>query len=803
MFVPPDAHEPTEPTLEQNLKNTAESRAARITAGPERLAFVLLVVSGVVCLFQAASTIRRLTSATTVVEVGLQNALLTCHGERIAGVVNQHLPPYRLQWDGQPPRVTLVRKPDGRVVAAQVLSLASLYANRNAVVWTPRDGYKLTEDRCEFVLAVQSCGDKQHNLALRFEVPPSRAGLFLWGFAAAALFAISLIVHIANGIAQASPSQTVTMILLAARRTAFVLLSVTAFVILFPGPPWLSGDTDAASIHSFAAATDHPEAFRRDALLGDPSNFTYYTPLYVMLARAANAAGLPYETSRALLGAIATWIGLTAYNRLFSLLAGSRLVGFIASLAVWLLSAGYPPNEHWAFPMGLPRAVFAALMPVVLLLTLRVRHRPGLWWQPAAASGLLFNVHPASSPALTAAILAGLILVPSASIREKVRGAVVATLAAIVTMAPFALFYATRRVAYAGQGEHLVGELAKIMPAFAPREFFRASLHMILFTPRYWLLCAGLCALALWCRTRPAVRVFLGMLLGFALVAFVMPTIDWSLADRFGRMPSQIGLIRNIRYIDVVLMTTVVLAARYLPHRTTTSPLILRVTCKRGPKQLLDGRFLLSTTQLRACAVILACFFLTFTTTLRSVIVGLEESTRALSGHPSEVPAARLELLYALRSLRGNDQRALVPFDLDFVREYGVPLALTWKDPDTLSWTHPLEMIKSQRLLDRANTILAGPVTGSRIEELANLMKAEIIVIERWRAAPDLQDDPRLLFANSRYLAFASAPGSSSFLQPTHQARLRWPGAGARDAGVTRPPGVAAVPLWIEAGGDA
>jgi hypothetical protein len=393
------------------------------------------------------------------------------------------------------------------------------------------------------------------------------------------------------------------------------------------------------------------------------------------------------------------------------------------------------------------------------LATLRVRNTPGRWWLPAAASGLLFNVHPASSPALTGAILAGLMLVPSVGIRDKVRSLAAAAAAAILTMAPFALLYATRRAGYRAQGENLVAELSKVMPDFAPREFLRASLHMVLVTPRYWVLGAGLCALAAWCWTRPAVRLFFGMLLGFVAVAFVMPIVHWTLAGRCGWMPSQIGLIRNIRYIDVVLMATIALAARYLPHRRPADPWISRVTTMRRSRQLVDARWRLSTRQLGTCAVIVACFCATFTTTLRSVMIGLAESTRALGGHPSEVPAARLELLDALRSLRTGDQRAMVPFDLDFVREYRVPLALTWKDPDTLSWTHPLEMIKSKRLLDRADMILAGMVNRPQIEQLANLMAADIIVIERRRASPELLGDAGLLFANSRYLVFAGAPG--------------------------------------------
>ncbi len=66
----------------------------------------------------------------------------------------------------------------------------------------------------------------------------------------------------------------------------FALFAIFFFVDRFRGvTPFAFLDGDAANIASFVAATDHPELFAGDEVLGNPQHFKYYRTIHIPLLR--------------------------------------------------------------------------------------------------------------------------------------------------------------------------------------------------------------------------------------------------------------------------------------------------------------------------------------------------------------------------------------------------------------------------------------------------------------------------------------------------------------------------------------
>jgi len=132
--------------------------------------------------------------------------------------------------------------------------------------------------------------------------------------------------------------------------------------------------------------------------------------------------------------------------------------------------------------------------------------------------------------------------------------------AALAIMFPYVMIYAGK---YSGT---VVADPALTSQAFEvarqrfapgylePLIFYRDLALYLALTPRYWL---GIIALVMLCRYRRgtlATRVSVGMTLGFVIVTCLIPTLDVIISSRMGRLPFQIDLIRNLRYLDVWLL---------------------------------------------------------------------------------------------------------------------------------------------------------------------------------------------------------------------------------------------------------
>jgi hypothetical protein len=127
-------------------------------------------------------------------------------------------------------------------------------------------------------------------------------------------------------------------------------------------------------------------------------------------------------------------------------------------------------------------------------------------------------------------------------------------------------------------------------------------------------------------------------------------------------------------------------------------------------------------------------------------------SRAILLGRWRAVPSARLEVLWAVESFRKANETVSAARDLDFFRQLGIPLAYTWKDPETLSYAAGGELVRARRVVGRVEALLEPPVDPGDARAIHAETGADLLVIERWRTSLALRESPSRLFLNDRYI---------------------------------------------------
>ena len=328
--------------------------------------------------------------------------------------------------------------------------------------------------------------------------------------------------------------------------------------------PYLFLDADAAKLASWAAALDHPDAFTGDSSLGDTSDFRYYFTIHLPLLRGLTRLTGHYGASFGALLWPALCVQLIAFYVLGRSVCASRYFGVLFALVT------FPPVslnlwETWGVMLdALPRILFQALLPFVLVGVLASLRHPARWPIFLAALGLLMYVHPVSTPAWAFAVWLGLWLChpPSWSGTRRVLTMFGLGLVFLAVAGLFLWIYLT-------QHEHGVSEeipvekVREISGALLPPEYFDAPLALRQFVALAWgplgvlWVAAALGAAAVW-RLRPASRralaVVFAWIAGIAIVSFAIPWATQTLERALGMAPVDILLSRNLRYFVPVAM---------------------------------------------------------------------------------------------------------------------------------------------------------------------------------------------------------------------------------------------------------
>jgi hypothetical protein len=722
--------------------------AAPASQLPNRLRWLSVLILGLtlVCGVLAAVEFRALRHI-ILVDVPLSQAELTQQPDSICGQFRTGLPKFRLRWDGEPPRAWLADRQTGEALAPPLLLESSLSLNSRGVLWRKEGDCRFAVDRATY----ETIGS---DLILRVEKIGSRSTFYSWSLATLICGLIAFICR------QQARIHSVRLPLRAAahwnetRSMAFVLLSLASVLVFFPGHPVAHMSGDPANIHSFAAALESPDEMAGDAVLSDTRNFKWYTPLYVKVVQAFGWMGFHYSTSRAFLALVSSLAGLFGYYHLFRIISRSAAFACVATLGLWFLKAHYPPNENWGPMLVLPRTVYGALMPWVAVLALRLMSRPQWWWLPAAASGLLFYVHPVSSPAITGTILMGFVFGGPGKWWTRLAWGTLGGAAAVAIMFPYVMIYAGK---YSGT---VVPDAAVTAQAFEiarqrfapgylePLVFYRDLAVYFACNPRYWM---GIAAMVLLCRYRRGTlttRVSIGMTLGFVIVTCLIPTLDVIVSSRMGRLPFQIDLIRNLRYLDVWLLAIIAAALREVnrPDWGRAWALQFRVAMTKflNPREI-------SWRLVPAAAVVWTLVFYVPSaarSTYRLVEFSYDNLT-ILVGQPYGEMAQEMEAFRAVKTMRRPNEVVGGSFHM---RQMHIPVAYNNKDLGVLAYSSPADLVAAKNVLRQSADRMVWPLDQSAAIDQAAILNAEILLLSRDEITPGLAQSDRVLFQNASHI---------------------------------------------------
>lgn len=693
-----------------------------MTAAPRAVLTTALVVAVVVAAVVAVASLKAI-SEPALVDVSVPASALRVDGELVRGEVRDGLPPYALHWDGQPPSAVLVDAERGTVLAAAAFSEQSLTGQRNAVRFTDGD--------VRFVLDGRRWTPRRPALLLRVEAVRPRTRYHA-AAAAVVILILTLLGSFAAGRLAASPAADRKRLATRfAESAVFLCIAAAVFAAIYPGVPVRVAEvTDEANINSFAAALDHPERFTRDALLSDATQFSWYTPRYIDLIRAARALGFHYETANAFIALAIALLMLFGFRRLFATVSGSAAFGFAAALWLALMDTQPPPSDTWSILAVLPRMLFTAFAPWVLLLAIRVAPSSRRWWIACGVAGLLLHVHPVSAPSLLGALLVGFVVASDEPLMARASGAALGVAAAAVTMLPYIIVYAARYQqavdvdpAVTARAMQIVqGEFARFSPAHVLRDVFD---HRV-FTLRIFLdlLAAVLLFRHPLDRSR---KFFFGLLAGCLLVSLGVPLADNAMAWYLGRRPFQYEIVRGIRFLDVFLVGALALGVRDW----------------RGSRR--TGQWLVIAASL--CAAL--SFGSGWLLTARAIAGRARLSWRILNGRPDALSGAAQEAIRAAQALRGADDRMIGPVGL---RQFDVPLGWVWKDVGVLSYSRSGALLDSADTVARARPLLEASITDASLTRLATLYGAQLLFVGRDHLDPALARSPRVLFENRVYV---------------------------------------------------
>jgi hypothetical protein len=644
-------------------------------------------------------------TASSVITIAIPASAIAVDDLAVRASVTDGVPEYQLHWDGQPPSAVLIDTEHDVVVAATAFSDESFDHNRSAVRFVPGEA-RIKLDARRWTPGTP--------LALRVEAVRARTWFHL--FAVATVLCAAVIVLLMR---------------VRASDAAILLVAAAVFAAFYPGSPIrISDSSDEANINSFAAALDHPEWFTHDRLLSDPSNFSWYIPAYIAIVRAVGALGFHYQTAYAFLAAAIAALLLFGLRRLFTEVSGSARFGVAAAFALALMhDQQIPAGEEWMLVSALPRALFTALLPWVLVLAIRVKAAPRRWWLATLAAGALAHLYPLSAPVLIGALLVAFVVASDKPLPARAGGAAIAASAAIVALLPYILIYTERYASATGSDPAVAARArdlallgyAHLQPSAVVRQLFEHRVTSLRIFVDVFVL-----ALVVRQGFDRQVRFLVGLAIGFVLVAFALPIIDLAIAQQTGRRPYQIEMVRAVRYLDLFVIGALAVAVRGWRGDTRGGRRRAAVGALLGILALAPG----------------------WLTTTRAVLGRARLDWRLLQNAPDAPTAAAQEAVRAVQALRQPGERVAGPVGL---RQFGIPLAWTWKDVLLLAYANGPAVLESARATERTGALLAGRITSESLGTIARELDAQLVFVRREQLDDAVARSDQVVFVNAVY----------------------------------------------------
>lgn len=311
---------------------------------------------------------------------------------------------------------------------------------------------------------------------------------------------------------------------------------------------------DGGNIVSFAAALDHPDYFKGDALLNNPENISIYSTVNIALIRWLNRYTHDYGLAFNYLLIPQIFLQLLGFYILGRILLKRRSWAFLFTLIV---SMPYAINlqETWGVNLEpVSRFNFQALLPYLLALAYLWKAKPQRWPWVMVLSGLLVFVHPVSTPAWGLALWLGFIpFIPKGWSRWKRVGIMLALgVVFLLVASPFVLNYMTHHM----QGKSADYKLVyHVIAAHFPENLLNVPAALSGFLSiafRSGILPLSLLGLViLWLMSRhdrSPLKLLLFWAMGILLASVFLPWVEQSIERFYRIIPIETELVRGIRY---------------------------------------------------------------------------------------------------------------------------------------------------------------------------------------------------------------------------------------------------------------
>jgi hypothetical protein len=506
----------------------------------------------------------------------------------------------------------------------------------------------------------------------------------------------------------------------------FALAAVLFFLARWQGiSPFAFLDGDGANVASFAASRANPGAFVGDALLAEARATGFYINFHTVWASTVGRALDDYGLAYLLLLLPIVFLHLALFYALGRSLFESRLGALLLTLMA-AVTVRIPLAEYWGlYPDPQPRALFAALLPLVLIMVVRWRDRPERWVLPMALLGALTYVHPVSAPPVAGAVWLGLATLyqPQIGLRRHLLGLALAAGAFLLLMAPFALLYFG---AGGGSVDPSLNGAARLVMAerFSPG-FMDVPLAVWLFvkswiSPRILLpLAAAVSAVFLWTRrpqTRRLLIFFAAMAVGLLVCGYGLPMLDHLIARASDGLPRLIDFMRASRYLVIIMLIVAVWGAAEAA-RGRRGLIALAIACLVVPlgwAVLNKSPILQAPLRLATCAA------------HAKLLCGpspAEADRLALLAHLEKAPRAVLVSL-------AQDDTAL---DIRYVAER--PLAFSWKDGGAFGYSDPVKLLAWAREWRRMTPLQDGAPSWPQAAAFAAGVHADQVILDAQDAA--------------------------------------------------------------------
>jgi hypothetical protein len=351
----------------------------------------------------------------------------------------------------------------------------------------------------------------------------------------------------------------------------FCVLATGLFLLRGNGEyPFVWLGSDASQIASFAAAYDHPESFANDVLLADPANYRFYATVHIPLLRWLTRLSGDYGTSFLWLLGPTVFLQLLGFYWLGRVLFADRFWALLLTLLASGTTLRFGPGEFWGlWADSLPRNVFQAVLPFVLLVVLKWRTRPSSWPVIMAGLGALMYLHPVSTPAWAAAIWLGLAAErpepPRRWIPRLLLSGLVFALVAGTFLWAFGRYQRPSSPALAEQAYRVQDSFYRLESTTQPVSY---PVLLELCSEQRLLLVFALAAVVILWRLPPgnrsAWRLTLVWLFGILLVSVGLPLLIQLLAGNPHTTSTQRILIRNLRFLFPLLLIQCVWALAVL-----------------------------------------------------------------------------------------------------------------------------------------------------------------------------------------------------------------------------------------------